>query len=105
MRINIVLQYKSKFLDNEDVIERITQDNNASYLAKGIDNPEFPYLSEVECDDYSDFGPKDMDALIKELLRVRREEADPSHQAHIDDIIRLANKCKKIPETILMFAG
>lgn len=100
MRINITLQYK-----DDRLIERISRENNVLYLEKGEDNPEFPYLGEVEYIDPSVFGSHRMDAIIEELLRVRGEITDPDDQAHIDDIIRLAKKCKELPETVLVFSG
>ncbi|WP_032113001.1 hypothetical protein [Candidatus Paracaedibacter symbiosus] len=100
MRISIILE-------NQDgkLIEKITKGNNADYLVKGENNPDFPYLAEVEIDDYSVFAAEDMDAIIEELLCVRQEVTDPADQVHIDDIIRLAKKCKETPETVLTFAG
>lgn len=98
MNIDINLEYK-----NGRLIESTTRENNASYLVKGYDNPEFPYLGEVEPDDPSVFDASDMDAIIKELLRVREEVTDHEDKAHIDDIIRLAKKCKNIPDTVLVF--
>ncbi|AIL12859.1 hypothetical protein IM40_03985 [Candidatus Paracaedimonas acanthamoebae] len=100
MYIDIALVNKDRRL-----IESITKENNTSYLVKGENNPVFPYLGEVEIDDYSVFFDKDMDAIIEELLRVRKEVADPGDQTHIDDIIRLAKKCKEMPETALVFSG
>jgi hypothetical protein len=106
MRVNIILEYKSNCFDNkEEVIERITKENNADYLVKGEDNPEFPYLSQVENYDYSTFGAHRMDGLIKELLIVREEVNAPDDKAHIDDIIHLAKKCKRMSDTVLTFAG
>jgi hypothetical protein len=105
MRINIKLQYIKGVLNNESIIERITKDNNADYLVKGEDNKEFQYLAQVEIDDYSVYWAENMDGLIEELLRVRQEVSDPADQEHIDDIIRLAKKCKETPGTVLTFAG
>lgn len=107
MHIDIKLRYRgdSPVPKEHKLIEHITRESNASYLVKGYDNPEFPYLGEVEPDDPSVFDASDMDAIIGELLRVRKEVTDRDDQAHIDDIIRLANKCKETPDTVLVFDG
>jgi hypothetical protein len=86
-------------------LEEIFKEGNVDYLVKEEDDPEFPNLSLVESYDYSVFDETDMDAIIKELLRVKKEVSDPSDQEHIDDIIRLAERCKNTPNTILVFAG
>lgn len=91
--------------EDRKLIESITKKNNVSYLVKGYENPEYPYLGEVEIHDYSVFFDKDMDAIIEELLRVRKEVSDHEDRAHIDDIVRLAKKCKQIPGTALVFSG
>ncbi|AIL12858.1 hypothetical protein IM40_03980 [Candidatus Paracaedimonas acanthamoebae] len=83
------------------MIERTTRENNGSYLVKGYKNPEFPYLGEVELHDYSVFDTSDMDAIIEELLQVRKEVTDPEDPAHIDEVTRLAKKCKETPDTVL----
>ena len=46
-----------------------------------------------------------MDEIIKELLRVKEDLEDIEDQKHIEDIIRLANKCKNTSDTVLVFAG
>ncbi len=103
MSINIILENKDTFPNNIGIIERVTKSNNDSYLVKGIDNPNFPCLSNVELDDYSVFDIRDMDALTKELLQVREEVKNSEDKAHIDEIIRLAKKCKEMPGTVLTF--
>ena len=100
MSIGIRLEDK-----NENLLERIYKEGNDEYLVKGEDNPDFPNLSMVERYDYSVFGAKRMDALIEELLKVRAELPNPADQEHIDDIIRLANRCKEDANTVLVFAG
>ncbi|AIL13785.1 hypothetical protein IM40_10330 (plasmid) [Candidatus Paracaedimonas acanthamoebae] len=107
MHIDIKLRYRNDIIIPEEhkLIEHITRENNASYLVKGYDNPEFPYLGEVEYNDPSVFDANDMDAIIEELLCIRKEVINPGDQAHIDDIIRLAKKCKEIPDTVLTFSG
>lgn len=104
MRISIILD--SKYNNNpKNVIAEISKEGNVDYLVKGEDNHAFPYLGEVESYDYSDFGPEDVPGIINELLKVKEEVSDPSDKAHIDDIIRLAEKCKNTPDTVLVFAG
>ena len=104
MRISIILDNKYNN-DPKNVIETISKEGNVNYLIKGEDNPNFPYLGEVESYDYSDFGPEDAPGIITELLKVKEEVSDHSDKAHIDDIIRLAEKCKNTPDTVLVFAG
>ena len=105
MQVSITLRYKNNSIFNNinQIIEQITKENNGCYLVKGYENPEFPYLGEVEVDDPSGFDCHDMDAIIAELQRVQKEVVDPADQAHIDDIIRLAQQCKENPETVLVF--
>ncbi len=100
MRIKIKLEYKDSTL-----IKSITKEGNASYLIKGIDNPNYPCLSEVEVDDPTVFDSNDMDALTKELLRIRNEITEPEDKLHIDDIIKLAETCKRNKDTVLTFCG
>lgn len=76
-----------------------------TYLVKEDDNPDFPYLSEVDYYDYSVFNETRMDGIIQELLKVKGEVSDIEHQHHIDNIICLANQCKNTPGTVLVFAG
>jgi hypothetical protein len=91
--------------NNRTEIKSLFKEGNVSYLVKGENNPDFPYLSQVESYDYSVFDASDMDGIIEELIRVRTELEASEDQQHIDDIIRLANKCKEIPNTVLVFAG
>lgn len=100
MIISILLENKGG-----NVVERTSKKDNADYLAKGEDNPDFPYLSLVESYDYSTFDWEEMDAIIAELLQVKRELQNPEDLAHIDDIIRLCHKCKENKDTCLTFAG
>ena len=90
MHIAISLRTKKDFLKNNEVIERIFKDGNVYYLIKGEDNPEFPYLSEVEANDYSAFNETDMGEIIKELLRVKEDLEDIEDQKHIE-----GNLCKR----------
>lgn len=46
-----------------------------------------------------------MDGIIAELRRVQQQLADEEDKHHIDDIIRLAERCKNTPGTVLVFAG
>src|SRR5471030_1809970 len=101
MRISISLECQK----DGSIIEKITKDDNVSYLVKGEDNLEFPYLSVVESYGYSVFDGTDMEVIVQELLLVRQELVDDQDKKHIDDIVRLANQCKKTPGTILVFAG
>lgn len=103
MRISIILEYKNDRADG--VIERITRDGNSAYLVKGEDNKDYPYLAEVENYDYSVFDCTDMDAIIKELQSVKNNLSDVGDRKHIDDIIRLALKCKNDSNKVLVFAG
>lgn len=105
MYIGIILEHKNIASPKEALIECTWREGNVDYLVKGENNPAFPYLAEVEMDDYSTFDFTDMDGIIEELLRVRAEVTDPADKAHIDDIIRLARKCKEMPDTVLTFAG
>ncbi len=105
MYIAISLRDKNKFSKNNEVIERLFKEGNVDYLIKGENNPDFPYLSEVEENDYSVFNETDMDGVVQELLKVRQEVSDIEDQYHIDDIVRLANQCKNTPGTVLVFAG
>lgn len=86
-------------------IEEIFKEGNVSYLVKGDDNPDFPNLSLVESYDYSVFDETDMDSIVKELLRVKEEVEPIDDKKHIDDIIRLAEKCKRTPDTVLVLSG
>lgn len=99
MHINIILEKDNK------IISIISNKNNHLYLSKDDNDTNFPYLSEVELDDYSCFGPKHMDALIKELNDLKKEVCNKDDLAHIDDIINLANMCQKIPGSCLTFSG
>ena len=105
MQVSIIIMYKSTCSSDKKnkIIERITKENNGFYLVKGYGNPEFPYLGEVEVDDPSTFDSDDMVGIIEELQRVRKDVVDSADQAHIDDIIRLAQQCKEDPETVLVF--
>jgi hypothetical protein len=100
MYIKVTLATKSR-----NQLKSIHKQGNTSYLVKGTDNAEFPYLSQVESDDYSVFEATDMDGIISELLRVREEVEILENQQHIDDIIQLAKECKETPNTVLVFAG
>jgi hypothetical protein len=104
MRIAIILEDKHNN-DPESVIDRVSKEGNVSYLVKGENNPEYPYLSQVESYDYSVFGHKDVPGIIEELSRVKEEVSDLSDKAHINDIIQLVIRCKKTPNTVLVFAG
>lgn len=100
MYIKVSLAIKSR-----NQLKSIHKQGNTSYLVKGTDNPEFPYLSEVESDDYSVFDATDMDGIIAELLKAREELHDLADQRHIDALIQLAKECKETPNTVLVFAG
>ena len=104
MRIAIILEHKEN-ANPTDIMESVSKGGNVEYLAKGEGNPNFPYLSQVESYDHAVFSPLRMDGIIKELLVVRDEVADSYDKAHIDDIIRLAERCKNTPDTVLVFAG
>jgi hypothetical protein len=104
MYIRILLEHKNNN-DPNTVMAIIFKEGNVDYLVRGEDNPEFPNLSLVESYDYSDFGPEDVTGIIRELTKVKEEVSDPSDKAHIDDIIHLAERCKTMPDTVLVFAG
>ena len=106
MYINISLRrFPITDNDNNDCIERIYKENNVSYLCKEDDAVNFPNLAQVESYDYSVFAKEDMDDVIEELLKVRQDLTNSGDQKHVDDIIQIAEKCKNIQNTVLMFSG
>jgi hypothetical protein len=99
MKITITLVNKDR-----EVIESTSREGNTSYLIKGEGNLQYSHLAEVEIEDYSVWGSNSMDAIISELLKVREELSNFDDREHVDDIIHLANKCKAIPGSALVFS-
>ena len=105
MRIEIVLRNKRQDDIWGSLLKSIAKEDNYKYLEKGDDNPDFPCLSEVETCDHAFFDCTDMEQLIRELLTVRDEVSDLSDKEHIDEIIGMAEICKKDPDLVLIFYG
>lgn len=98
MYITITLEYQ-----NDGLIEKIYKEGNIDYLMRNNTSNLFPYLSEIEMDDPSHFGPKHMDCIIEELKHVRKELINSMDLEHVNDIIRLASKCKDSSNMVLVF--
>lgn len=98
MYITIRLVDKSGIL-----LDKIYRENNTSFLLKYDENQAFPCLSLVEPDDPSFFDSEDMDEILHELQIVYQQLENIQDRQHVKDIMKLAEKCKVTPNTLLIF--
>lgn len=105
MYINITYVYSLRHEKRGEVIKKISKFDNHLYLIQGNTDFDktFPCLCQIEPDDSTCFGPEDMEQLIKELGLAKRGLSDPKNLAHIDEIIDMAEECKKTPKTAIIF--
>jgi len=86
---------------DDEVLYELSHPNNESYL---IQNPnDYKILGEFCIDDYDVFSSIQMDAIILELERLKKELLTKDDVYHINEIIDLANKCKNLPDSRLIF--
>ena len=96
--ISLIDKYDNKVVN-------IFRENNEKYLSKVEDPHKFKYLSEIEINDYSLFSPERMTDIIQELSKVKQDLTDFNEIKHVDDIIEIAERCKNMPDSGLLFAG
>jgi hypothetical protein len=72
-------------------LARVSQEGN-DYLFTS--DSSFPLLSQIEIVDPAAFGPSDMPALIDELNLLAGRLNNSEAEGHIEEIIRLALRCK-----------
>lgn len=83
-------------------LDSIGREGNEDYLPQD-DQQEFKMLGDLATCAYDVFGSSDMNNLIFELEILKEHLTDFEKIDHIDGIIQLARKCKKIPLSRLIF--
>jgi hypothetical protein len=86
---------------NKERLATIARRGNDAYLMR--DETAFHWLGGISDSSYDVFGPEEMPDLIAELRRVKDELQAPDDVAHVDDIIALAERCAREPDTRLVF--
>jgi len=95
--ITVILAHK-----HHGEIERVGIAGNEAFLVKDEADNRFPYLSELSTVDLDAFDKSDMNGIIIELERLRANLND-AEQSHVEDVLRLARKCRESDECILLF--
>ena len=93
--ITIILEKK---LDK--VVKKLSKPGNENYLSQ--EEPKFQKLSEIDNCSYSTFSSEDMNQLEEELSIIKTKVTE-AERIHIDDILELAQKCKKNKNLYLTF--
>ncbi|MEW4370077.1 hypothetical protein [Paenibacillus kandeliae] len=83
-------------------LDSIEREGNENYLPQD-DQQEFKMLGDLATCTYDVFGSSNMNNLISELEMLKERLTDFEKIDHIDEIIQLAKKCKKIPLSRLIF--
>ncbi|MCP9493162.1 MAG: hypothetical protein MSG64_01775 [Pyrinomonadaceae bacterium MAG19_C2-C3] len=95
--ITVILAYK-----RHGEIERVGVTGNEKFLVKEEADNRFPYLSELSTVDLDAFDKSDMNPIIAELERLKTNLND-AEQSHVEDILRLARRCRDNDECVLLF--
>lgn len=95
--ITVILAHK-----HHGEIERVGVTGNEEFLVKDEADNRFPYLSELSTVDLDAFDKSDMNGIIAELEQLKTNLND-SEQSHVEDVLRLARKCRESDECVLLF--
>jgi len=86
---------------NGEQLDKIYDANNVEYLQQ--DEAEFEMLGELFTCSYDVFSSKDMDQLLLELEKLKASLVDANAIKHIEEIRSLAQKCRVISDSRLIF--
>lgn len=88
-------------VENNKILESISRPKNQEYLIQNSE--EYPILKELCIDDYDVFNEQDADQLIFELTKIKKNVGDIKDLKHVDEIIRLVEKCRFIKGSVIVF--
>ncbi|MNJ49420.1 hypothetical protein D3C77_446480 [compost metagenome] len=86
---------------NGEQLDKVFDEGNVKYLQQ--DEDKFEMLGELSTCSYDVYTSKDMDMLILELVRLKEMLLYSNEIKHIEEIISLAEKCKSIENSRLIF--
>ncbi|MBW7475221.1 hypothetical protein K0T92_10730 [Paenibacillus oenotherae] len=100
MEIKDMFKIILESVDGEQ-LEKVFEEGNVKYLQQ--DEDKFEMLGELSTCSYDVYSSKDMDMLILELVRLKEMLLDTKEIRHIEEIISLAERCKYIENSRLIF--
>lgn len=83
-------------------LERVGAEGNDEYLIKDEDDPHYQYLSQLSTCDLDAFDASDMEGILAELYSLK-PTLNQAQKAQVDDLIRLAQRCQRNTNYVLLF--
>lgn len=87
--------------ENGEKLAKVSEAHNEEYLQQDEEN--FELLGELSTSSYDVFSSQDMEKLLSELERLRDKISDIIAVKHIEEIILLANRCREMNGSRLIF--
>ncbi|MFK4435439.1 hypothetical protein [Paenibacillus sp. RC21] len=82
-------------------LAKVFETHNDEYLQQ--DELNFDFLGELSTSSYDVFSSRDMENLLSELHRLKDQLSNVNAIKHIEEIILLANSCKEMKDSRLIF--